>query len=65
MLSKFASLVPGQRQAQGMGQASEFVDDGFLNLSGGVSVGQVEQHRVPGGAFHQRADGGLSLGADN
>ena len=65
MLSKFASLVPGQRQAQGMGQASELVDDGILNLSGCVSVGQVEQHRVPGRAFHERADGGLSLGADN
>ena len=48
-----------------MGQASELVDDGILNLSGCVSVGQVEQHRVPGGAFHECADGGLPLGTDD
>ena len=29
-----------------MGQASELVDDGILNLSGCVSVGQVEQQRL-------------------
>ena len=48
-----------------MGHVCELVDDGILNFNGCVSVGQVEQQRVPGGAFHERADRGLSLSSDN
>ena len=48
-----------------MGHVCELVDDGILNFNGCVSVGQVEQQRVPGRAFHERADRGLSLGSDD
>jgi len=34
----------------------ESVTDGF----GGVAVGEGKQHHIPGPAFHQSADGGLS-----
>ena len=30
-----------------------------------MSIGQVEQQRVPGRAFHERADRGLSFGSDD
>ena len=48
-----------------MGHVCELVDDGILNLSSCMSIGQVEQQRVPGRAFHERADRGLSLGTDD
>ena len=48
-----------------MGHVCELVDDGVLNVNGCVSVGQVEQQRVPGRAFHERVDRGLSFGSDD
>ena len=65
MLSQLTSLVPGQRQTQRIGQSRELVDNGILNFNGCVSIGQAEQQRVPGRAFHERADRGLSCGSDD
>ena len=48
-----------------MGHVCELVDNGILTFNGCVSVGQVEQQRVPGRAFHERADRGLSCGSDD
>lgn len=61
MLSQLTSLVPGQQQAQGVGQTCKLVDDGVMNIGGGVSVRQVEQHHVAGGALHKCADRSLII----
>lgn len=48
-----------------MGHVCELVDNGILDFSSCMSIGQVEQQRVPGRAFHERADRRLSLSSDN
>ena len=47
------------------GTCAELVDNGILDFSSCMSIGQVKQQRVPGRAFHERADRGLSLSSDN
>lgn len=54
---ELGALVPGQRVEQRPWQPSHLVDDGLLHVFGVVAVGQGEQDRVAGCAFHERADG--------
>lgn len=56
------SLVPGQGVAQQGGQVLHLADDSVLDLSRVVPVGQVQEDREPGAAFHQGADGALIAG---
>ena len=55
---EFGSLVPCQRVAQEFRQRPHLADDGLLDVFGVVPVGQVQQDREPGRAFHERADRG-------
>ena len=48
-----------------MGHVCELVDDGILDFSSCMSIGPVEQQRVPGRVFHDRADRGLPFGSDD
>ena len=41
------------------------MDDGIVDVSGCVPVGQVEQQRVPGGTLDKCSDCGLSFGSDD
>lgn len=56
MQGELASLVPGQRVPQELGQVLHFPDDGLLDVFGVVPVGQVQEDREPCRAFHERAD---------
>jgi hypothetical protein len=53
------ALVPGQRAAQRLRQRCDLGGDGRDDVFGLIAVGEVHEHRVTGGAFHQRADRGL------
>ena len=53
---ELASLVPGQRVPQELGQVLHFPDDGLPDVFGVVPVGQVQEDREPCRAFHERAD---------
>ena len=56
MQGELASLVPGQRAPQELGQVLHFPDDGLPDVFGVVPVGQVQEDREPCRAFHERAD---------
>ena len=53
---ELASLVPGQRVPQELGQVLHFPDDGLPDVFGVVPVGQVQEDRESCRAFHERAD---------
>lgn len=56
MQGEFGSLVPCQAVAQQCGQGPHLADDGVLHVFGVVPVGQAQEDREPGGAFHEEAD---------
>ena len=56
MQGGFGSLVPCRAVAQQRGQRPHLADDGVLHVFGVVPVGQVQEDREPGGAFHEGSD---------
>ena len=55
MQGEFGSPVPCRAVAQQRGQRPHLADDGVLHVFGVVPVGQVQEDREPGGAFHEGA----------
>ena len=64
-LAHLRTLIPGQRRAQHFRQSFDLRRQGVPHQLGGIAVGQVQQHRVVGGALHQGADRGQVLAADD
>ena len=63
MQGGFGSPVPCRAIAQQCGRWPHLAGDGVVHVFGVVSVGQVQEDRGPGGAFHEGADRAAVAGA--
>ena len=60
VLGDLFALLPGQRPPQVLGKPLDGCGERVTDSFGSVPIGEGEQHHIPGPAFHQGADRGLT-----